>query len=185
MGTQYKDVAAFSEAKTICNSEGGRLYQPRNEDAWNTLLAFESELFADPKGHFPFNTGETYVAIGMEIKIEDGEPVSYYSDGTKVPENLIGKAFVWDNAPTSFPENDAAKTCVGIVAGKLRNVPCAGFANGRWNFFSPNFSPPLQFIDLFRIPPGDADLHVRGQAHRDDPRQGDLPLPLRPQRQHL
>ena len=129
MGTQYEDVATFAEAKAKCNSDGARLWQPRNEDAWNNLMSLESKLLSSPQGHFPFHSPDnSFIAIGLEIKIDQyGEAVAYYPDGAKVPENLIGRAFVWD---TLFPENNADKTCVALIEGKLRNVVCNSYEEG-------------------------------------------------------
>ena len=120
-------MASFLEAKAKCNAEGGRLWQPRNAEAWANLLSLEEDILSIPSGHFPFNGQITYIAIGLDIKIEDGSAVAYYTDGTKVPENLIGEAFVWD---ATYPMVDANRLCVAITEGKLRNVPCAGYAEG-------------------------------------------------------
>ena len=64
-------VKDFATAEAVCNAEGGRLWQPRNLDAFITILKLhDSYLSTDAVNHVGFNPDPTqpaYTAIGLKV----------------------------------------------------------------------------------------------------------------------
>ena len=78
--------------------------------------------------HFKYWGGNSYTAIGLQLQLENGNMIPYYSDGLQVPKIVASDVIgvLWD---ASFPVVDAARTCVAFKNMKLQNVPCGGIYN--------------------------------------------------------
>ena len=89
------------------------------------MFTLEEATMKDNR-YFP-EAAQGVIAVGLEIKFLDGQPVVYYPDGTKVPDNLHGSALVWH---LGHPVTLTDHKCVGYRGGKLASMPCEGYHDG-------------------------------------------------------
>ena len=65
-------VPSFEDAQAKCRAEGARLYQPRNQDAYDLLRDILDEQMSNP---VPYeNSGSKYIAIGLKVDYSQGWP---------------------------------------------------------------------------------------------------------------
>lgn len=133
-------VPDFESAHARCAEEGARLFQPKNFFSVRTLESADGEFLDDGPASslFPFaGSGGSAVAVGLTVKFQDGAAVPrFYPSGPDMPQNTRW-LLNWEDG---YPEIDPDKTCVAYVGGKLRNVPCDGYYDGREQkarFFEP------------------------------------------------
>ncbi len=121
--SKLQTAKSFDDAEEICRREGARLYHPRNMQAWDLLLNLTGPQMDDP---FPYQGGGTkFIALGMRVDFTQGYPILQYSDGTPVPETLVGKAFAWKDS--TYPLNEPTKACVALDGRVAVNRECDGY----------------------------------------------------------
>lgn len=119
-------VQDFDEAEAVCQRDGGRLYHPRNKEAWQLLLNLTGEQLQNSAPYV--NAPANYVALGMKVDFTLGYPVVKYTDNTPVPPTLFGTAFQWKDA--TYPLNEVDKQCVAFDGLSVVNIPCTGYSDG-------------------------------------------------------
>lgn len=134
-------VSTFSQASEICSKDGSRLWQPRSLKAFENIIELEANIFYSTP-QFPWATGQSLTAIGLEIRFENGNAVPYYPDGTRMPENLLDLSWFTVN----WDDSDENKKCVAFRGGDLVNVECDGYFDG-----SDDTLPHLGFICEARL----------------------------------
>ncbi|TRY78752.1 hypothetical protein TCAL_06219, partial [Tigriopus californicus] len=124
-------VENFDDAQANCGQEGGRLWEPKNLEALETLLELNTILH-NPL--FPGTNAEHYFAIGVKLSLIDEVITPVYWDGTPMPENIREHLMVWQDGPPTL--NEVGK-CVAIFNRAMRPVHCLD------GLFSPQLEDPL------------------------------------------
>ena len=136
-------MPSFDSALEKCRDEGARLWQPRNLDFFNNF-----KPFIEPDFKTMFNGTDAYVAIGLELRWEEGLGIPYYPDGTPVPRNMLDP----DWFATKWDETNENYTCMAFNRNvTIVNVPCNGYRQGKRHAF------PFHYLCL--------TLHPRYRLH--------------------
>jgi len=126
--TPVQSFTSVEEAQEDCGRHGARLLQPRTKDLFAGLLTWEADYFGLGKQHPMFASAKGLTAIGLKMKIEAGQAIPYYYDGTPVDQN-IRNILPWN--PQGYPKSDPGNECVFLSGGFLMNGPCNGHALGK------------------------------------------------------
>ena len=139
-------VKSFDEAESICQNDGGRLWQPRVSGSFINVQSLERDTLSY-NAHF---------AIGIKFDLQSGNYT--YRNGEEVDEGFF-PTLPWSSSEFTSNGN---QLCVALESGQLVIIPCNQEETSTIPLYFICESRPDQFIDEKLIAYG-GDYNVQGK----------------------